>query len=251
MDQNERLRKRRNSLTMSQGFKLKFNEPVKVNLDSPSINVNDAARLGAALRQIDAGGRSGIMGRVDFTKDVGSTTCVPTKRGDEIVYACRAEQPWLTRWVFGRKSEQTTSVTCRLQRFSGSQGYLLEAAFYGTREPEPGDLQAMAMTNPDDPGAALAQSLNFWKDNAIILGTEPLACFSCRKRVMRLGGDYRVFGGTTSVVACNVCLPLLGTIFGGAGVAVQMFTPGWAGESTPFSVAASQPANGDLSTRGE
>ena len=118
--------------------------------------------LAEALAKIIANGEEFLACEVDFGRTVGESVCVATKLDDEIVYAQRIRRCGLTRFVKNRQAEPTKHAVIILKK-RNEGGYLLITAFVGRKsEHEPWDKNAGE------------KSLEFWKHNALIWGSEPV-----------------------------------------------------------------------------
>lgn len=123
------------------------------------------ALLPEALPRINSQQRDYIVAEVDLGRTVGRQTCVETTGDDEVVYAQRPNRKGLTRFVKGRESAPTSSLTVILMRQKDAMEptYITMSAFVGKpSEMEPWDAKATPA------------SAEYWKTHALIWGAEPV-----------------------------------------------------------------------------
>jgi len=112
-----------------------------------------------ALGQIN-GGEQFIATAVDLGRIVGTTACVPTEDGDDIMFARRPNRHGLTRFVRGKQPMPTQFVSFILRRREGS--YELLSSWVGELAPH----------EPWDRHADLSVSIPFWSSHALVWGVE-------------------------------------------------------------------------------
>lgn len=114
-----------------------------------------------ALSSLENTGKDFMVTSVDFKEHIGTSSCVETHEGDEIVYAQRVGRAGLTRFVKNRDVAPTTHVTVVLK--SIPEGFILLTAYFGeTSEVEPWDARATDT------------SRRFWSTHALVWGSEPV-----------------------------------------------------------------------------
>lgn len=101
---------------------------------------------------------------VEMERIVGMSTCVPTGPEDVIIYAQRAGRHGLTRFVQNREPLPCSKIQVILKETAVPKTWLLVTAFIGNgAEPEPWDRNATAASE------------SFWREHALVWGTEPVA----------------------------------------------------------------------------
>jgi hypothetical protein len=127
--------------------------------DSPELE----KYLTLALGKIVSNNQNSIEGEVDFGKSIGFSRCVTTSDKDEIVFAMRPKRKGFTRFVKNREPESTDKITVILTKDRQTNAYLVLTTYVGPKaEPEPWDYRATD------------KALDFWKNHALISGTEPI-----------------------------------------------------------------------------
>lgn len=124
--------------------------------------------LSAAFDKIslDQPGRHSI--EINFGRDIGVTTCVPTTKDDEIVFAQRPGRKGLTRFVKNRQSIPTSILTVVLQKADEGDFYILVTVFIGFAiGAEPWDTFAKEKSKANWQTHAL-----LWGSEEIVPGTE-------------------------------------------------------------------------------
>ncbi len=121
----------------------------------------DRVVLVDALLRIHHGTPAFAKHLVEFDHPIAKSTCVPTRAGDQIVFAKRPKRNGWTRFVLGRTPEPTCIVTIILKRREENPNELILIASYpGTAEPEPWDRHATE------------GSVAFWATHALCWGSE-------------------------------------------------------------------------------
>lgn len=117
--------------------------------------------LPQALQKTNPNSQDFHIETVDFGNEIGFSNCVETNDQDEIVFAQRVGRFGLSRFVKNKESTPSSKLTVILKKIP--EGYLLLTAFIGPKaEKEPWDSMADK------------KSLDFWKNHALIWGTEKI-----------------------------------------------------------------------------
>ena len=117
------------------------------------------------LLSIKALGESRIEYMHYFEEVVGYSSCVPTYRGDDIVFAHRVGRDRPSRFVRNRRAEPTRIGTVVLELNGDETSYLVRTAHLGPLAPiEPWGLEAPS-----------PESIRFWNHHAFAWGSEPVA----------------------------------------------------------------------------
>lgn len=126
--------------------------------------------LPEALSKVSTYGRNFLIEEIIFDQIVGESICIPTRSGDEIVYAQRPRRSGLTRFVKNLKPIKTDRVTVILKKAEEGH-YVLITAFIGSTAPaEPWDERAFSKQH--NPKQAWAESIEFWNSHALVWGVE-------------------------------------------------------------------------------
>ena len=134
-----------------------------VVVDRANSHLHECARkfIGEAVSKVKVNGRAFIEAEVDFGRVIGSSICVQTDQGDDIVFAQRPNRKGLTRFVVGRDPEPTSKFMVVLKATDDPQKYVLITAFLGSK----------AQPEPWDPRATV-ESIKFWQNRALVWGSE-------------------------------------------------------------------------------
>lgn len=143
-------------------WQLGSGEQVFDRADGSHIHVGVQNLLEPALGYIHSRERDFIAEEVNFRVSIGTSICVETREGDEIIFAQRVGHKGLSRFVKNRQPEETSWVTVVLKRRQEG-GYVLLAAYIGHKaEPEPWDKRSTAT------------SKQFWSEHALCWGYEEI-----------------------------------------------------------------------------
>lgn len=135
-----------------------------VVFDRPNSHYHvDLMLLAEAISRVALHGKSFVTECVDFGRMIGTSDCVATVSGDDIVFAQRKGRAGLTRFVTNRTAEPCSSVVVVLKRREeDSHSYILITAFVGAvAEPEPWDKKATPASQA------------FWSNHALVFGSQP------------------------------------------------------------------------------
>jgi hypothetical protein len=110
------------------------------------------------------------VGQIRFEKDmgriIGTMDLVETGEGDDVFYAKRPNREKFTRFVRGRQSTPTSSITTELRKIKHPQeagdAYEVFTVFIG-------HLTASFPYGKDDPNQ---ENREYWKDRALIVGNQ-------------------------------------------------------------------------------
>lgn len=123
-------------------------------------------RLAHVLGTIESRGRTVIEHCHDVGQPIGTTICVATRPGDEIIFAQRVNRNGLTRFVKNHQPEPCASLVVIL-RLLPSGVYEVRTSYIGQpATPEPWDTVPAAGRE--------AECLQFWNTHALIWGLEPI-----------------------------------------------------------------------------
>jgi len=114
------------------------------------------------LLRVHTHARPFIEAEVDFGRVIGTSCCVSTGPGDQIIFAQRPNRKGLTRFVQNRESEPSSRAMIVLKNTGRPKEYVLITAFIGSKaEVEPWDQRATPA------------SFQFWRTKALVWG-EPI-----------------------------------------------------------------------------
>ncbi|OGL94689.1 hypothetical protein A2348_03090 [Candidatus Uhrbacteria bacterium RIFOXYB12_FULL_58_10] len=124
--------------------------------------------LGEALRQISAEpGEEKVKRTIDFDRVIGTSNCVPTIEGDEIVFAQRVNRGGLTRFVMNRNPVPSRFLTVSM-RLRSDGHYELGTAYIGG----PGAVEPWAARLSGD-ASRMREAVAFWSRHALCWRHEP------------------------------------------------------------------------------
>jgi cold shock CspA family protein len=140
---------------------LSKDEQFVVNRPFNHIHQGIGSKLEEIIKLVSCEERSFLIQQIDYPEDVGKSTCVEVSDNDEIVYAKRDGRKGFTKFVMDRQPEATNSISIVLKKTQDF--YTIITAYYGKHaEAEPWDERANN------------NSINFWKNHALLFGSEPI-----------------------------------------------------------------------------
>ena len=123
------------------------------------LHKNVASLLPLALKKLNSGNRDFICEEVEMGKIIGTTICVETNEGDDIIYAKRPKRFGHTRFVKNRIPTDCSTIVVIIKKVE--KEYILITSFIGAlAEPEPWDRKATDV------------SREFWNTHALIFNGE-------------------------------------------------------------------------------
>ncbi len=147
----------------------------------------ERALLREALSRVEFGAAAFAKRMVEFERPVARNDCVATTDTDEIVYALRPNRHGYTRFVLGRGSEPTRTISLILKlKEADAKALVLISAYAGVAEPEPWDRHATP------------ESAKFWETHALRWGCCEVSVESLRLRCPRHYRDIDFFAAVTS-----------------------------------------------------
>lgn len=132
-----------------------------VNRPYNHIHKGVESKLEEVIQRISCNGRPFFTQQIDFNCVIGQSKCVEVNENDPIIYAIRDGRKGHTKFVKDKQPEQTNSITVVMKKTQDF--YTILTAFFGkSAEVEPWDERADI------------NSQNFWKNHALIFGSEPI-----------------------------------------------------------------------------